>query len=73
MRYRKLLHGRDIGWGCMCAVSWCDLTFAIMTLNLKFLFGLYLRNSKVLEVDICQGYWLEGVGEEQPYCSDLDL
>ena len=25
IRYRKLILGRDIGWGCRCAVSWCDL------------------------------------------------
>ena len=37
--------------GCRCATSWCDLdlTFdpAVVTLNLKILSGLYLRNRKV--------------------------
>ena len=35
--------GRDIGWGCMCELSWCylDLTFyfAVVTLTLKFCLG----------------------------------
>ena len=43
--------GRDISWECMCAISGCDrdLTFnlSIVTLSLKILFGLYLRNCKV--------------------------
>ena len=43
--------GRDIGRGCRCAMLWCDLnlTFdlAIVTLGLKILSGLYLRNIKV--------------------------
>ena len=43
VRCRKLVHGRDIGWGCRCAVSWCDLdlTFdlAAVTLSLKILSG----------------------------------
>ena len=49
------MHRRDIGWGCRCAMSWChlDLTFdlAVVTLTYKNLFGLYLRNRKVQEVD----------------------
>ena len=40
---------------CRCATSWSDLdlTFdlAVVTLSLKILFGLYLRNRKVQEVD----------------------
>ena len=43
--------GRDIGWGCRCAMSWCDLdlTFdlAVVTLTYKILSGLYLGNCKV--------------------------
>ena len=46
VRCRKLILGRDIG-----AMSWCDLdlTFdlAAVTLSLKILSGLYLRNCKV--------------------------
>ena len=51
VRCRKLILGRDIGWGCRCAMSWSDLdlTFdlAVVTLSLKILFGLYLGNRKV--------------------------
>ena len=40
VRGRKLILGRDIGWACGCATSWCDLdlTFelAVMTLSLKY-------------------------------------
>ena len=54
VRCMKLILGRDIGWGCRCAMSWCDLdlTFdlAIVTLNLKILSGLYLGNCKVWNV-----------------------
>ena len=25
VRYRKLILGREIGGGCRCATSWCDL------------------------------------------------
>ena len=24
VRCRKFILGRDIGWGCRCAMSWCD-------------------------------------------------
>ena len=51
VRCRKLIPGRDIGWGCRCATSLCDLdlTFdlAVVTLSLKILSGLYLGNCKV--------------------------
>ena len=51
VRCRKLILGRDIGWGCRCATSWSDLdlTFdlAVVTLTFKILSGLYLRNRKV--------------------------
>ena len=51
VRCRKLILGRDIGWGCRCATSWSDLdlTFdlAVVTLSLKILSGLYLGNCKV--------------------------
>ena len=51
VRCRKLIHGRDIGWGCRCAKSWWDLhlTFdlAIVTLSLKIFSRLYLINHKV--------------------------
>ena len=51
VRCRKLILGRDIGWGCRFAASWydLDLTFdlAVVTLSLKILFGLYLGNRKV--------------------------
>ena len=37
--------------GCMHAMSWCDLDLtldlALVTLSLKILFALYLRNCKV--------------------------
>ena len=48
---RRLILGRDISQGCRFATSLCDLdlTFdlAVVTLSLKILFGLYLRNCKV--------------------------
>ena len=48
---RKLILGRDIGYGVKCAASWCDLhlTFdlAVVTLSYKILSGLYLGNHKV--------------------------
>ena len=51
VRGTKLILSRDIGWGCRHAMSWCDLdlTFdlAVVTLSLKFLSRLYLRNRKV--------------------------
>ena len=51
VRCRKLILGRDIGWGSRCATSWCDLdlTFdlAIVTLTYKTLSVLYLGNCKV--------------------------
>ena len=47
--------GRDIDWGCRCALSWCDLALtydlAVVTLSLEMLSGLYHRNRKVQEVD----------------------
>ena len=46
-----LILGRDIGGGCICATSWCDLdlTFdiAVVTLTFKILSGLYFGNCKV--------------------------
>ena len=60
------LCSKDIGLGCRYATSWSDLdlTFelAIVTLSLKILSGLNLRNCKVQEVDTWKGYWLGGVG-----------
>ena len=51
VRCRKLILGRDIGWGCRCETSWSDLDLsfdlAVVTFNLKILSGLYLRNRKV--------------------------
>ena len=51
VKCRKLILGRDIGWGYRCATSWCNLdwTFdlAVVTLSLKILSGLYLENHKV--------------------------
>ena len=52
VRCRKLILGRDIGYGvCRCATSWCDLdlTFdlAVVTLTYKILSWLYLGNHKV--------------------------
>ena len=51
VRCRKLILGRDIGRGCWCAMSWCDLdlTFdiAVMTLTFKILSWLCLENCKV--------------------------
>ena len=51
VRCRKLILCRDIGWGCRCAASWCDLDLAfdlaVVTLSLKILSRLYLRNRKV--------------------------
>ena len=48
---------------CRCATSWCDpdLNFdlAVVTLIYKILSGLYLRNSKVYEVDTWLGHSLE--------------
>ena len=44
IRCRKVILGRDIGWGCRCAMSWCDLdlTFnlVVVTLTFKILSGL---------------------------------
>ena len=41
IRYRKLILGRDVVWGCRCEMSWCDLdltfAFAVVTLSLKIL------------------------------------
>ena len=51
VRYRKLILGRDIGWGCRCGILWCDLdvifVIAVVTVSLKILTGLYLRNCVV--------------------------
>ena len=51
VRFRKLILTRILVRGCRCATSWSDLdlTFdlAIVTLSLKILSGLYLRNRKV--------------------------
>ena len=50
VRCRKLILGTLVR-GCSCATSWSDLdlTFdlAVVTLSLKILSGLYLRNCKV--------------------------
>ena len=46
----KLILGRDIGWGCRCATSWCDLDLGVtfdlpaVTLTFKILSGQYLGN-----------------------------
>ena len=29
IRFRKLILGRDISWGYMCARSWCDLDMSV--------------------------------------------
>ena len=47
---RKLILGRDIGWGCRCATSWCDfdLTFdLVVTMRFKILSGQFLGFRKV--------------------------
>ena len=48
VRCRKLILVGTLVRGCRCAMSWCDLdlTFdlAAVTLSLKILSGLYLRN-----------------------------
>ena len=48
---RKLILGRTLVRTCRCATPWSDLdlTFdlAVVTLSLKVLSGLYLRNRKV--------------------------
>ena len=51
VRCRKLIPGKDIGWGCRCATSWCDRDFtfdlAVVTLTFNILSGLYVGNHKV--------------------------
>ena len=51
IKCRKLTLGWDIGWGCRCEMSCCDLDsmfdLAIVTLSLKIFSGIYLRNHKV--------------------------
>ena len=46
-----LIFGKDIGWGCRCAMSWCDLdlTFdlAVVPLTFKILSKLSFRNHKM--------------------------
>ena len=46
-----MILGRDIGWRCRCAGSWCDLdlTFdlAVLTLTYKIFSGQCLENCKV--------------------------
>ena len=63
---KLLILGRDIGWGCSCATSWCYLFLSfdlfVVTLTFKILSRLYLGNCKVQEVDISQGHWFEVVG-----------
>ena len=43
-----------------------------MTLSLKILSGLYLRNHKMQEVDTWLGHWLEGCGCATS-CCDIDV
>ena len=51
IRCKMLILGSDIGWGYKSAMLWCDLDLtvdlAIVTLILKIVSGLYLRNHKV--------------------------
>ena len=51
VRCGKLILGRDIGWGCNCAMSWCDfdMTFglAVVTLTFKIFSGRYRGNCNV--------------------------
>ena len=58
VKNRKLIFGRDIGWGCSYATSRCDLHLTLdhtgVALCLKIISGLYLRKCKVLEVDTCR-------------------
>ena len=60
IRCGKSIRGRVIVGECGCVTSGSDidLTFdlAVVTLTIKLLFGLYLRNCKVQEVDTWQGY-----------------
>ena len=39
VRCRKLILGRDIGWGCSCVMSRCDIDltfdFAVVTLKVS--------------------------------------
>ena len=60
VRCRKFRLGRDIGRGCRCATLWCDLDLnfdlAAVSMSLKILFGLYLGNRKVVEVDTWWGH-----------------
>ena len=30
IRFRKFILGRDIGWECKCAMSWCDLGLTLL-------------------------------------------
>ena len=51
----------------MCKVTAdLDLTFdlAVLTLTYKILYGLYLGNCKVKEVDTSCGHWSRGVIEQ---------
>ena len=47
--------------GCRCEMLWCDLDLTshlvVVTLNLKILAGLNLRNCNMDEVDSWQGLW----------------
>ena len=47
VRCRKLIHGRDIGWGCRCATSWSDqdstFDLTMVTLTYKILSELVLE------------------------------
>ena len=56
VRCRKLVLGRDIGWGFRCVTSWCDLNLsfglAVMTLTLKILSRVYIS-----ETVRCQDGW----------------
>ena len=49
--YLKNCEILDIGWGCRCVMSWCDLDLSfdivIVTLSLKILCVLHLRNCNV--------------------------
>ena len=57
---RKLILGRENGWECSCASSWCDLdltiNLAVVTLRLDILSRVCHGNRKVRKVDTLLGY-----------------
>ena len=54
----KLILGRDIGWGCRCATSWCDLDLSSDLAEVTLTYKSVRFGKLILSGNICWGMYL---------------